>query len=300
MMEIKASALEYRDGYIDSLDGVRLYYREWIPSGRDVGVVVLFIHGIGLHGSSPPYGEKILIRQLLDKGTAFYSIDLRGHGRSGGSVEGVSGHTLLQDVDCHVNDIKKLHKNARVFLYGHDFGGMLSLYYASTYRQNVRGVIVSGYSKRLSEGVRRALRPGTFTAFRDWLSERLYHRPRKLEFVSPSGYVQLCGRHGMAVDEGILRSLEQSGGPEKRIEYGEEFFSACGAGMEDMIAKNIRVPTLMVFARKDPFFDVRGAYEILLSISSFDKELIQVDAAGHYDVIEAGKEAIAKWLLARA
>ncbi len=298
MMEIRA--LAYKDGHVESFDGTELYYREWVPAGVDVNAVVLFIHGVGLHSGASPYGEKILIKQLLDKGTAFYSIDLRGHGKSGGSVEGISGHTLIQDVDCHVKNIKKLHKNAKIFLYGHDFGGMLSLYYASMFRQNMRGVIVSGYSKRVKEGVRRIWEPNAFIALRDWLFERLYNRPKKFEFLSPSGYVQLCDKYGMPVDEGILKSLEQSGGPEKSMKYSKEFFSACGAGLEDRIAKNTRAPTLMVFSRKDPFFDVRGAYEILLSISFFDKELIQVDATGHYDVIEACKEAIGKWLLARA
>ncbi len=87
-------------------DDVELYYREWLPANVEVNSAVLFIHGIGLHGGSPPYGEKILIKPLLDRGTAFYSMDMRGHGRSGGSVDGIAENVLVQDVDRHVKRIK--------------------------------------------------------------------------------------------------------------------------------------------------------------------------------------------------
>jgi acylglycerol lipase len=300
MLEMSTSNSAFKDGYVRAQDGVELYYREWVPANVEVSSVVLFIHGIGLHGGSPPYGEKILIKPLLDHGTAFYSIDLRGHGRSGGSIDELSRDTLVPDVDSHVRQIKKEHENARIFLYGHNFGGILSLYYASRFEENVRGVIVSEYSKRIKEGVRKIMEPNALIAFKDRIVEMLYHRSKKFEFLSTSDYGRLCAKYGIPMDNNIMRSLESSSDAAGGMLYGKEFFSACGVGREARIAKSTTVPVLMIFSRNDPFFDIKGAYEILVGLSSYDKELIQVDAAGHYSIIEASRDVIGKWVLARA
>jgi len=298
MLKMSASITTYNDGFVRTQDDVELYYREWIPSSAEVNSVVLFIHGIGLHSGSPPYGEKILIKQLLDHGTAFYSLDLRGHGRSGGTIDGISQDTLIQDVGCHVKRIREVHKNARIFLYGHNFGGILSLYYASRFPDNVRGVIVSEYSKLIKEGMRKLREPSLVITIKDLISEKLYHKSKKFEFLTPADYERLCDKYGIPMDKSIMNSLELSSSANKGMIYGKEFFSACGVGREAQIAKSTTVPVLMIFSRKDPFFNIKGAYEILVRISSYDKELIQVDAAGHY-IIEASRNIVGKWILDR-
>lgn len=280
-------------------DGVELFYREWAPANVEVSSAVLFIHGIGLHSGSPPYGEKILIKQLLDRSTAFCSVDLRGHGRSGGGIDGIARDMLVHDVDRHVRRIKEEHKDARVFLYGHNFGGMLSLYYASWSPQSLRGVVVSDYSTRVKEGVRKIRTPNALAGIRDGVAEMLYHRSKKFRFLAASDYKKLCDKYGISVDEGIMSSLESSSGAPKCMLYGKEFFSACGVGREVQIAKSVMVPVLMVFSRKDAFFDIKGAYDILTKVASYDKEMAQVDATGHYDIIGASRDAVGKWILAR-
>jgi alpha-beta hydrolase superfamily lysophospholipase len=300
MLKMSASITTYNDGLVRTQDGVELYYREWIPASAEVNSVVLFIHGIGLHSGSPPYGEKILIKQLLDRGTAFYSIDLRGHGRSGGAIDGILPHTLIQDINSHVKRIMEVHKNARIFLYGHNFGGILSLYYASLFPHDVRGVIVSEYSKLIKEGMRKLREPNAIIAIKDLISEKIYHRSKKFEFLTPEDYERLCDKYHIPLDTGIMGSLETSGSADKHMLYGRDFFSACGVGRETRIAKSTTVPVLMIFSRKDAFFDIKGAYDIITRIASYDKELIQVDAAGHYSIIEASRDVVSKWILARA
>jgi len=101
----------FGEGFVKAHDGTGLYYRQWSPpAGIEVTSIVLFIHGIGLHGSSPPYGDKILVRQLLDHGTTFYSMDLRGHGLSGGSIDEIGQDTLIKDIARHVEHIRGQHK----------------------------------------------------------------------------------------------------------------------------------------------------------------------------------------------
>jgi acylglycerol lipase len=300
MLKTSVTVPEFCDGHVLAPDMAELYYREWSPKNIDVNSVVLFIHGIGLHGGSPPYGDKIPVRQLLDHGTAFYLIDLRGHGRSGGSIDSLSPNTLIEDIDSHVKSIRKRHKNARIFLYGHNFGGILALRYASEHPDNVRGVIVSEYSKIIKEGVKKLREPSAAIAIKDLISEKLYHRSKKLEFLMPSDYERLCDKYGIPLDTGIMTSLETSGSGGNCALYGKDFFSACGVGQEIPIAKSTTVPVLMIFSRKDAFFDIKGAYDILTRIRSYDKELLQVDSAGHYSIIEASQDLVIKWVLSRS
>lgn len=76
-------------------------------------------------------------------------------------------------------------------------------------------------------------------------------------------------------------------------------FSACDVGNEAQIAKSTGVPVLMIFLRKDPFFDVHGAYDILTRLRSQNKELIQVDSGDHYSIIESSRDIVGKWIMAR-
>jgi acylglycerol lipase len=299
LLSDSAQKPSYREGFIKAIDGVELFYREWAPVNVEVTSVVLFIHGIGLHGGSPPYGEKILISKLLDQGKAFYSIDLRGHGRSGGHISQVMHYVLIRDLDSHVKHIKTGHKDASIVMYGHNFGGILSLYYASQFPENVRCVVVSEYSKMINENVKKIMHPNVLEAVRDVILGKFYHRSKKFEFLSPREYERLCARYHIPMDNSILFSLESSSDPGKPMLYGKEFFSACGVGLEEQIAKSVNMPVLMLFSRNDPFFDVRGAYQILTRLQSYDKELIQIDMADHYSIIESGRDIAGKWIMTR-
>lgn len=287
------------EGYVGADDGTTLYYREWLPAAADVSSVILFVHGIGLHGDAPPYGAKILNTRLLGRGTAFYAADLRGHGKSGGSIGGISGDILVSDLKRQIGHLHEEHGNVPVYLYGHNFGGILSLGYAATHGRDVRGVIVSEYSRLIKSSARQIVENGAGTSLIDRMIGRLHHRSKSFRFMAPAEYRQLCNKYHIPVDSRIMISLEKSDCPESRMEYGKEFFAACGAGDEIRIAKNVRSPVLMMFARNDPFFDIRGAYDVLTRISSLDKMLMQVDIAGHYGIIESSQDHIDRWITAR-
>ncbi|OPY25496.1 MAG: Alpha/beta hydrolase family protein [Methanocella sp. PtaU1.Bin125] len=287
------------EGYVSADDGAPLYYREWLPANADVTSVVLFVHGIGLHGDAPPYGTKIINDSLLGRGTAFFAADIRGHGKSGGSVEEISGDVLAGDLKRQIEHLREKHGSVPVYLYGHNFGGILSLAYAAAHGRDVRGVIVSEYSRLIKSSARQIVEPGAGSSLMSRMIGRLHHRSRSFRFMAPEEYRQLCCEYHIPVDSRILTSLELSGSPGCQKMYGKEFFSACGAGDELRIAKNVRSPVLMIFARNDPFFDVRGAYDVLTRVNSFDKMLVQVEIAGHYGIIESGQDHIDRWITQR-
>lgn len=287
----------FSTGFVEAPDGVKLFYREWVHPGVEINSTIVFIHGIGMDGDSSPYRDKMVIERLLAGGFAFYSVDLRGHGKSGGSIDKLQRLALLADMDCHIRHIRASHKNTKVFLYGHNFGGLLALYYCSQYPGNIQGIIVSEYSNLITENVKKLMEPNILVSIKDAVIKKICHRSKSFEFLTPPDYEKICTRYGLPVDNGILNSLESPSYPHKCMLYGKEFFSACGVGNESQIAKKVHVPVLMIFSRDDPFFDVKGVYDILMKISSFDKELIQVDATGHYSIIEASGEIIAKWII---
>ncbi len=289
----------YREGFIKAIDGVELFYREWSPANTGVTSVILFIHGIGLHGGSAPYGEKIILPKLLEQGAAFYLIDLRGHGKSGGGTDKIMQYTLISDISRHIKNIKASYENAAIILYGHNIGGILSLYYASQLPKSVRCVIVSVYSRRTRESIKRLRQPNATMAIVDRIVKKIYRRPKRYEFLTPPEYERLCARYNIPLDNDILDSLESAGGVEKCAIYRKEFFSACGAGLEQQIVKNVHVPALMIFSRKDPFFEEKGAYDILTNIRSLDKELQHVETTCHYHIIEASGDIISKWVSSR-
>lgn len=88
--------------------------------------VVVLIHGIGEHA-----GRYERMAEFFNKeGIALISMDLRGHGKSGG----VRGHAaprteILGDIDALISYAKRLYPDIPLILYGHSMGGNITLDY---------------------------------------------------------------------------------------------------------------------------------------------------------------------------
>ncbi|MCD1295259.1 lysophospholipase [Methanocella sp. CWC-04] len=288
-----------RHGFIEAEDGEKLFFREWSPPGMEVTSVIIFLHGIGLHSGSDPYGNRIPIKKLMDRGTTFYAFDLRGHGRSTGSMESMEPDRLIKDLDLIIDDVRSKYDRAAIYLYGHNFGGILSLYYVSENPDKVKGLIISEYSTRIKKSISKIRRPHILSStFKD-IIRMISGTSRRYKFLSGDEYRQLCNRYHIPADKNIIGSLEDSGALNKDITYGKSFFKACGVGMEKQMAKKVNIPVLMIFSTHDPFFDVKGAYDILTSFKTYVKEISLVESSGHYDIIEKGQDIVAKWLSKR-
>ena len=129
------------DLLISSQDGFSLFYQRWLPSENTCRVLV-FQHGLGEH--SDRYQN--LIQAFSGTGTAFYALDARGHGRSGGK----RGHVdhfgqFIDDLHDLIKRARQEHDNQKVFLLGHSMGGAIVLKYAITekYQEDLRGLVVS-------------------------------------------------------------------------------------------------------------------------------------------------------------
>ncbi|WP_044411704.1 prolyl aminopeptidase [Thiomicrospira microaerophila] len=124
----------YHTGFIDVGDGHQIYYE---LSGNPKGQPVLFIHG------GPGGGCTAEHRRFFDP-HAYQIIlfDQRGAGRSRPHAE------LHHNTTTHlVNDIEQLRHHLQIerwLLFGGSWGSTLSLLYAQSYPQHVKGLILRG------------------------------------------------------------------------------------------------------------------------------------------------------------
>ncbi len=121
-------------------EGLKFFSRGWEPDGNPKAAVAV-VHGLGEHTGRFAYVGQV----FCQAGYALMGLDLRGHGRSGGT----RGHT--PSIDAYDDDIDLLLQHARerypglpLFLYGHSMGANLVLHYCLRRRPNLAGVIASG------------------------------------------------------------------------------------------------------------------------------------------------------------
>jgi len=125
--------------FLVARDGMRLYYRYWIPEKPKK--ILCIIHGHGEHSGR----YRMMASKLMDDQIAVYCMDMRGHGKS----QGKKGHA--KNLDLLLSDIEELLKAARVqdlgsplFLMGHSMGGnLVANYMISNDSREVTGFILS-------------------------------------------------------------------------------------------------------------------------------------------------------------
>ena len=120
-------------------DGLEIYSKAWLPSGKARGVVCL-VHGVGEHiGRYQADAEA-----LAGAGYILAGFDQRGFGKSGGR----RGHTpsleaYFDDIDLFLAETDRRYPGLPRFLYGHSMGAVLLLAYTPVRRPAVVGVIAT-------------------------------------------------------------------------------------------------------------------------------------------------------------
>ncbi len=139
-LTLQENTLRHLDGTFPSKGGVEIYHQRWLPDG-DAGAILLIAHGYGEH--SGRYGD--LVDFFVPRGFGVYSLDHRGHGRSGGE------RVHVESFDDYVDDLKSYSDSVReeapdmpVFLLGHSMGVSIVVSYAARYQHQLAGLILSG------------------------------------------------------------------------------------------------------------------------------------------------------------
>lgn len=106
-------------------------------SGKGEKGWAVIVHGLGEHSGR----YKRLIKMLNDSGVGVYTFDLPGHGKS----DGRRGHTKIDEcmeiMDGIIEEIGE-----KPVIFGHSLGGLISLRYAETRPDKIKGVVASAPS----------------------------------------------------------------------------------------------------------------------------------------------------------
>ena len=117
-----------------------IYFQSWLPSGKPIAIMIV-VHGFGEHSSR--YGTHFA-DFYTSSNIGIFTFDLPGHGKS----QGKRGHianpfVLLELIDHLIKQIKEDYPNTPLFLYGHSFGGEVSLWYSLVRNPIINGVIIT-------------------------------------------------------------------------------------------------------------------------------------------------------------
>lgn len=130
----------YKDiaGFIGGYKGVKLFYKAWVKDENKARII--FLHGSG------EYSEKYtrFAEWFFDKNIDVFIPDLRGHGRSAGSVCHVDNfNEYTFDLDIFVNFVDKAWtSDKKTFLVSHSLGGLIAIFYALNFSYSFKGIVL--------------------------------------------------------------------------------------------------------------------------------------------------------------
>ena len=215
---------------------------------------VILIHGVAQdHLSWPPD-----VRRLPD--TTVYTLDLPGHGKSGGSgLQSASAYA--QRIIQFLNDVGLF----RAVIVGHSLGGAIALTLAVEHAERVAGIVLIASGERLpipSSMLENAANPSTFPLAVQALQEAAFgpqSEPRLKELA--------------------FKRLSAS---RPTLLYGD--LLACdNFNISNRLAA-IRTPTLVICGTADRLSPLRYAEDLASSIPG--AALQTVDGAGHMVMLE--------------
>lgn len=120
-------------------DNIRIFYRSWTvenPRG-----LIFLCHGLGEHSGR----YKHLINTLRDRQIAFFALDHKGHGKSGGK----RGHTeyfsdYCQDIHQYITTlIRPEFPDLPLILLGHSMGGVIAVLQVLMFPDDVGALVLS-------------------------------------------------------------------------------------------------------------------------------------------------------------
>ncbi len=129
-------------------DGTQIFTYRWLPdSPSDIKAAIQITHGMVEHAAR----YERFAQALVEAGYAVYANDLRGHGKTAGSVDHV-GHfadekgweKVVDDLHTLTGIIKKENPRVPVFLFGHSMGSFFARHYAMLYGNEISGLVLSG------------------------------------------------------------------------------------------------------------------------------------------------------------
>ncbi len=256
-------------------DGSKLFLRTWKPDSEPKAVVIL-VHGLGAHsGLLSPVGE-----YFASQGFFVYAPDLRGYGH----WTGMKGHVdsfdeIVEDIDRLVQLAREEHSGLNVFVWGHSFGGLVTVLYVAAHQHEIDGFIIInpglGERLKLSSAIRLILR---------FLSKINLKKP-----FSNGLDLDLISRD----PETVRRNKEDP----MRFDFATARFAT--EGFESILkahrsAAEIAIPALVQQSEEDLIVVPEKTKEFYDNLASADKTWRSYEELYHEPFLEEGGDAVLK------
>src|SRR5438067_2431459 len=136
---MKTAQIKFRESWLETPDGVRLFVRCAGPEPEPMRASVLLVHGMGEHSARYFHVAEHLVR----RGYRVCALDLRGHGRSTGRRGDITRYEVLLDDLALAWERLLPADGAPSFLYGHSLGGQIALNFAVEKKPAVAGAVIT-------------------------------------------------------------------------------------------------------------------------------------------------------------
>jgi alpha-beta hydrolase superfamily lysophospholipase len=241
--------------------GLNIAWRSWLPEGEPRAVVVI-AHGAGEHIGRYEH----VAARLVSERYAVYGLDHRGHGHSEGPRALVDRLAYaVADLDQFVAFAAGEHRGQDVFLLGHSMGGCISIQYAISHQQRLRGLLLSGPLAALDAA------PAPVRILATVLSALT---PRLPLFAVDANLVSR--------DPAVVKAYED----DPLVYHGKlpvrtisELAGAVAAFPEAVSA--IRIPTVIMYGTGDKLAPPAGSLMLSERIGAADKTLIPYEGLYH-------------------
>lgn len=272
-MAVTKSQIQHQEGTFKTNDGINIFEQRWQPVTEPKAVIII-IHGYAEH--SGRYAH--VADYLANHGYAVETFDLRSHGKSDGKKTFIrSFDEFLSDVDLFLKRVQERHPNKNIFLLGHSMGGLIASLFVVTRKPNVKGLLLSGASLKISDEISPMLVK---------LSSVIGAIVPRLPTIKLDGTA--VSRDPEVVKKYDSDPLNYRGGIPART--GAEFNRGVKQIQEQMAA--ITLPLLIMHGTADRLADPAGSKQLYERAQSHDKTLKLYEGFYHEILNEPEKERV--------
>ena len=259
------------EGSFEGVDGVRIFTREWQPTTKARGVVVIS-HGLNAHSGLYEWPAE----QFTSKGLAVYALDHRGRGRSEGErffVKQFSDWT--NDLATFISIVKQREPGLPVFLLGHSAGGVIACGYALEHEDEIAGLICEDFAYQVPA-------PDIVLAVLKGISH-----------VAPHARVFKLKNEDFSRDPAVVAAMNADPLIADEAQPSETMAELARA--DELIGKHfgeITVPLLILHGTADKVTKPSGSEEFYERAGSSDKTLKLYEGHYHDLLADVGKQQV--------
>jgi alpha-beta hydrolase superfamily lysophospholipase len=271
------------EGSFEGVGGQKIYFQFFKPKGYKN--VVIFVHSMGEHSGRYLFP----IEYFIDRKIAFYGLDHRGHGRSGGKrghIESFSDY--LDDLSTFDNIVRKREGDKRFFLLGHGLGGLIAVRYIEEHPGSFSGAMITSSALKLKHVI---------SPFMAYVGDKLSRHLPRFSMTNEIDPVNLTH------DKDVVKKYMEDDLVHNKVTA--RFFIECSSAMKVAFekAETVTLPFLIMHAGADEVVSPEGSGEFYEKIASTDKTLFIYKGMYHEILNEIDRAAVykemEKWLAPR-